>query len=54
MLKVLSNVEEETDAVRQLRPKLDSISTNDVASVVYTDILRDRIPKFCISTSTTR
>ena len=45
MLKVLSDAEE-TDAVRQLRPKLDAISANDVASVVYTDILRDRIPKF--------
>ena len=45
MLKVLSSAEE-TDAVRQLRPKLDAISANDVASVVYTDILRDRIPKF--------
>ena len=45
MLKVLSDTEE-TDAVRQLRPKLDAISANDVASVVYMDILRDRIPKF--------
>ena len=45
MLEVLSGAEQ-TDAVQQLRPKLDAISTNDVASVVYTDILRDRIPKF--------
>lgn len=44
-LDLLSNAEQ-TDAVGELRPKLDAISANDVASVVYTDILRDRIPKF--------
>ena len=45
MMKVLSDAEQ-TDAVRQIGPKLDAISANDVASVVYEDILRDRIPKF--------
>ena len=44
-LDILSN-SEQTDAVRELRPKLDAISANDVAAVIYTDILRDRIPKF--------
>ena len=45
VLEVLSGAEE-TDAVRQLRPKLDAISANDVSSVIYTEILHDRIPKF--------
>ena len=44
-LDILSN-SEQTDAVRELSPKLDAISANDVAAVIYTDILRDRIPKF--------
>ena len=44
-LDILSNAEQ-TDAVGELRPKLEAISAHDVASVIYTDILRERIPKF--------
>lgn len=37
---------EQTDAVRELTSKLDAISANEFGSLVYTEILRDRIPKF--------
>ena len=44
-LNILSGAEQ-TAAVQELRPKLEGVAAHDVASIVYTGILRDRIPKF--------
>ncbi len=37
---------EQTEAVQALTPKLQEISDHDVAHVIYTSILKKRIPKF--------
>ena len=45
MVDLLSNAES-TDAVHKLTPKLQEISEHDIAYVVYSQIIRPRVPKF--------
>lgn len=45
MLDVLGTAEQ-TKAVQELTPMLQSIAESDVSSVVYDKIIRDQIPKF--------
>ncbi len=45
MVGILTAVEQ-TEAVQKLTPMLQSIAENDVASVVYDQIIHDRLPKF--------
>ena len=45
MVELLTTAEQ-TEAVQELIPTLQSIAESGVSSVVYDDIIRDRIPKF--------
>lgn len=45
MVEILTTAEQ-TEAVQELIPTLQSIAESGVSSVVYDDIIRDRIPKF--------
>ena len=45
MVEILATAEQ-TEAVQELTPTLQSISESDVSSIVYGDVIYDRIPKF--------